>query len=65
MYVYNNDTIAYEINFCAICKYKWIVEGYKKENEKWVKTGHYKRFEHLEEAREYAKDKLKKFTKSN
>ena len=57
---FHNENTLYELIYCGSCKYKWTVEESKKINGKWTKTGKYKRFYTLDDAKKYALDKLNK-----
>ena len=55
---FHNENTLYELIYCGSCKYRWTVEESKKINDKWTKTGEYKMFHTLDEAKKYALDKL-------
>ncbi len=61
MYTWINteQTELWEAIYCECCKHKWTIEKWTKENGTWKKTGEYKRFDSLEEARDFAKKDLK------
>ena len=44
---FHNENTLYELIYCDSCKYKWTVEEYKKINDKWTKTGEYKKVSHF------------------
>ena len=56
MYTWLNkeENELWEANYAACCKYKWTIEKWIKINGQWKRTGTYKRFNTLNEARQYA-----------
>lgn len=62
MYQWMNekDNIIWNAIFSKCCKHKWIIEKWIKIDGTWKRTNVYKRFDTLEEARQYALRDLKK-----
>ena len=62
MYTWTNkeESEAWEANYAECCKHKWTIEKWVKINELWKRTDTYKRFDTLEDARQYALKDLKK-----
>lgn len=60
MYEWTNKekTIVWTAVFTDCCKHKWTIEKYIKVNGKW-RSIEYKRFDTLEDARQYALKDLK------
>ena len=56
MYTWMNkeQTALWEANYCECCKHKWTIEKWGLENGSWKRTGAYKRFDTLEQAKAYA-----------
>ena len=56
MYTWMNkeQTALWEANYCECCKHKWTIEKWGVENGSWKRTGAYKRFDTLEQAKAYA-----------
>ena len=62
MYVWTNKekTESWQAIYSNCCKHKWTIEKWVKVNEKWECTDIYKRFDTLEDARQYAINDLQK-----
>lgn len=62
MYTWTNkeENEAWEANYTEYCKYKWTIEKWIKINGSWKRTDIYRRFDTLEDARQYALKDLKK-----
>ena len=56
MYIWTNkdETVAWNAVYSEVCKQKWTIVKWKKVDGKWKETNTYKRFDTLEEVKEYA-----------
>lgn len=65
MYEFHNENTSYELIYCEYCKHKWAVEKYERKDGKWIKNNHvFKRFDTLEEAKEWVLVRLRKEKKN-
>ena len=55
MYTYTDyeELNAWNLIFSENCIHRWLAEKWIKKDNKWTKTDTYKKFDTLEEAREY------------
>lgn len=62
MYTWTNkeENKLWEAIYCDCCKHKWTIEKWVKIDGSWKRTDVYKRFDTLEDARQYALKDLKK-----
>lgn len=57
-WINKEKTMIWKAVFCEFCKHKWTIEKYIKVNGTWKSTDTYKRFDTLEDARQYALNDL-------
>ena len=55
MYTYTDyeELNAWNLIFSDICIHRWLAEKWIKKDDQWTKTNTYKKFDTLEEARDY------------
>ena len=52
----SNENIAFSAIYCDCCKHKWTAIKYINKNGKWIKTDFYKRFDTLDELKEFVEN---------
>ena len=52
----SNENIVFSAIYCDRCKHKWTATKYVNKNGKWIKTDFYKRFNTLEELKEFVEN---------
>lgn len=58
-WVNKNGNIAWDATFSECCKHKWTIEKWIKIDGSWKRTNAYKRFDTLEDAKQYILKDLK------
>lgn len=51
-----NENIAFSAIYCDCCKHKWTATKYANKDGKWIKTDFYKRFDTLDELKEFVEN---------
>lgn len=51
-----NENIAFSAIYCDCCKHKWTAIKYINKNGKWIETDFYKRFDTLDELKEFVEN---------
>ena len=52
----SNENIAFSAVYCDCCKHKWTAIKYVNKDGKWVETDFYKRFDTLEDLKEFVEN---------
>lgn len=52
----SNENIVFSAVYSDCCKYKWTATKYVNKDGKWVETDFYKRFDTLEELKEFIRN---------
>lgn len=58
-WINKKGNILWDAIFSKCCKHKWSIEKWVKIDDHWKRTNVFKRFDTLEEARQYALKDLK------
>lgn len=51
-----NENIIFSAVYCDCCKHKWTATKYVNKNGKWIETDSYKRFDTLDELKEFVEN---------
>lgn len=52
----SNENIVFSAVYCDCCKHKWTAIKYVNKNGKWIETDFYKRFDTLDELKEFVEN---------
>ncbi|MFQ7208576.1 MAG: hypothetical protein ACLRPZ_03930 [Coprococcus sp.] len=52
----SNENIAFSAIYCDCCKHKWTATKYINKDGKWIKTDFHKRFDTLEELKDFVEN---------
>lgn len=52
----SNEKIIFSAVFCECCKHKWTATKYINKDGKWIETDFYKRFDTLEDLKEFVRN---------
>lgn len=52
----SNEEIIFSVVFCECCKHKWTATKYINKDGKWIETDFYKRFDTLEDLKEFVRN---------
>lgn len=52
----SNENIVFSAVYCDCCKHKWTATKYVNKDGKWIETDFYKRFDTLDELKEFVEN---------